>query len=783
MNLKNVANTLLIALAILLAPVGYAAKADKVDVIVGYDAKPGQAERNRVKALGGKNKREFKNFNMRVISISENALKSLEKGKGVKFVVRDLPIRGFSASARQTARQPATGSPNAFAADPNVGIAVLDSGVAEHKDLNVASRINCTASAVASSGTFADSFGSASYSNNDGSSSFSGAWVEYDVAGAGPSSGNVTISGGELLLNDQPDTGTEPSAARSMDLSQAVSATFSFDFRTTSGVDSNDQITLDVSNDGGNTYVTLEIFESYGGANSGSRSYNISPYTSSDTLIRFRVTNLYGGSDEYFAVDNVQINYATSGDATCAVDTTVLTKRTLRDEFNSTSYSNSDGTESWSSTPWIESGDNNDPSGGSIAVETDYCPDPSSRCVEFDARGGVNDTLERAVDLGNATTAELVFDYRLYDIETSAEFVLEVSTDGGAHWDAEPLAVYNTAELVLHESVDLTDFRSADTRIRLRVTDSDPEAHFYIDNVEIEIDGGDSKDPFGHGSHVAGIVGGNGNVSNGAYPGVAPGATIHSIRVFDAAGRGVASDAIAALDWVLSNAAANGIRVVNMSLGKGIEESNTIDPLVLAVEQVWDAGVVVVVSAGNYGRDGNMTITSPGNSRKVITVGSLTDSGTGNDFSDDYVSTFSSMGPTLGDHVLKPDLIAPGNRLIAAMPAKGKLKKDLPNRVTACGNGCTGNYLELSGTSMATAMVSGAAALMLTEDPSLSPSTIKARLMRSARKIDADPTASGAGVLDIDAALNETGILIGQALSPLMGRTDDGPAIHVQDTA
>ena len=102
--------------------------------------------------------------------------------------------------------------------------------------------------------------------------------------------------------------------------------------------------------------------------------------------------------------------------------------------------------------------------------------------------------------------------------------------------------------------------------------------------------------------------------------------------MFDAEGKGVASDAIAALDWVLSNATANGIRVVNMSLGKAVEESNTTDPLVLAVEQVWDAGIVVVVSAGNYGRDGNMTISSPGNSRKVITVGSLTDKGTGNDF-------------------------------------------------------------------------------------------------------------------------------------------------------
>ena len=98
---------------------------------------------------------------------------------------------------------------------------------------------------------------------------------------------------------------------------------------------------------------------------------------------------------------------------------------------------------------------------------------------------------------------------------------------------------------------------------------------------------------------MAGIIGGNGGVSNGAYPGVAPGATIHSMRVFDADGRGVASDAIAALDWVLSNATANGIRVVNMSSARPWKNRTPTDPLVLAVEQVWDSGIVVVVSAGN----------------------------------------------------------------------------------------------------------------------------------------------------------------------------------------
>ena len=148
-------------------------------------------------------------------------------------------------------------------------------------------------------------------------------------------------------------------------------------------------------------------------------------------------------------------------------------------------------------------------------------------------------------------------------------------------------------------------------------------------------------DHFGHGTHVAGIAGGNGGFSAGQFAGVAEYAPVTSLRVLDDSGMGNVSDVIAALDWIITNGSMHSIRVVNMSLGKGVEESNTTDPLVLAAEAVWDAGFVVVVSAVNYGRDGNFTITSPGNSRKVITVGSLTDSGTGADFTDDYVSSYS----------------------------------------------------------------------------------------------------------------------------------------------
>lgn len=290
-------------------------------------------------------------------------------------------------------------------------------------------------------------------------------------------------------------------------------------------------------------------------------------------------------------------------------------------------------------------------------------------------------------------------------------------------------------------------------------------------------------DGFGHGTHISGTIRGSGVDSHNRYRGIAPGADIVSLQVLNADGSGQSSAVIAALDWLLVNAAQYNIRVVNLSLGRGVTESNTTDPLVLAAERLWDAGIVVVAAAGNDGHSGNMTINSPGNSRKVITVGSLTDAGTGNDASDDYASTFSSRGPSTGDLVLKPDLLAPGNKIVAAISSNQVLAQLLPTRHESCTrNGCNSMYLEMSGTSMATGVVSAAVALMLEKSPNLTPDTVKARLMRSARKMDDEPTTVGAGTLNINAALNDTGHVYRTALSPLMIRSDATDGILVEDT-
>ena len=252
---------------------------EMVDVIVRYKDKPGKAEKTRTAKLGAKNKRTYKKLKMRSLRVPAHKLEELANAEDVDYVTMDTPVTSLSRSAKKTARLPEQATANGLYDGSGVTVAVLDSGVANHADMNVQVSMDCT----------------------------------------------------------------QPSAAGS---------------------------------------------------------------------------------------------------------------QTLRDEFNSTSYNNSDGSMDWSGKSWIETGDNNSPSGGDIAVEVDYCPSSSSRCIEFDSdSGALNDTIEREMDLSGATSATLSFDYRLD--YSGAEYVLEVSTDGGASWLSSPLAVYNTPAQVFGESIDL----------------------------------------------------------------------------------------------------------------------------------------------------------------------------------------------------------------------------------------------------------------------------------------------------------------------------------------
>jgi len=313
-----------------------------------------------------------------------------------------------------------------------------------------------------------------------------------------------------------------------------------------------------------------------------------------------------------------------------------------------------------------------------------------------------------------------------------------------------------------------------------------------------------TNDAYGHGTHVAGIVGGNAFDSTGpnyiyTFRGIAPQANIINLRALDSSGQGSDSSVINAIERAIQLKNTWNIRVLNLSLGRTIAESYTLDPLCQEVEKAWQQGLVVVVAAGNDGRDNSMgtngysTIASPGDDPYVITVGAMKDMGT-TTRSDDLVASYSSKGPTLLDQVVKPDLVAPGNSVVSALAAGSQLPQRFPGGVVPVSyyfkGGKTNNtsnssyYFRLSGTSMAAPMVSGAAALLLQRDSTLSPDQVKARLMKAATKnfpstsVATDPTTGisytstydlftiGAGYLDVMAALNNTDVATGSALSP-----------------
>lgn len=302
---------------------------------------------------------------------------------------------------------------------------------------------------------------------------------------------------------------------------------------------------------------------------------------------------------------------------------------------------------------------------------------------------------------------------------------------------------------------------------------------------------GGNWDLYGHGTHVAGIVGGNGYLSNGAYIGVAPAVNLVDLRVLNSSGTGSDSLTIAAIEEAIALQSTYNIRVINLSLGRGIYVSYTQDLLCQAVEAAWESGIVVVVAAGNYGRvsvdssNGYGTITAPGNDPLVMTVGAMKSNGS-TSVSDETLASYSSKGLTTYDHVVKPDLVAPGNLIVSLAAAGATLEAEYPSELVTGTDG-NNDYFTLSGTSMATPVVSGAAALLLQQNSALTPDQIKARLMSSAGKVF--PTSSvavvpdlnatftsyydtfsvGAGLIDMSNALVSTALApatVGAALSP-----------------
>jgi serine protease AprX len=313
-------------------------------------------------------------------------------------------------------------------------------------------------------------------------------------------------------------------------------------------------------------------------------------------------------------------------------------------------------------------------------------------------------------------------------------------------------------------------------------------------------------DLYGHGTHVAGIIGGNGYLSSGNYIGVAPAVNLVDLGALDLNGAGTDSTVIAAIEQAIALQNTYNIQVINLSLGRGIAVSYTQDPLCQAVESAWKAGIVVAVAAGNYGRlsvdgsDGYGTITAPGNDPFVITVGAMNSTGSSSQAAE-IMTSYTSKGPTTYDHVVKPDIMAPGNSIVSLVAPGATLESDYPSQLVNGNNGQP-DYFTLSGTSMATPVITGAVALLLQQNGNLTPDQVKARLMVTTYQ--SFPNSSviyvpglnqtfteyydlfsvGSGLLNMQAAISNNNLApstLGASLSPSVSYNPSGGTVSLVD--
>ncbi|MFJ7045088.1 S8 family peptidase [Streptomyces sp. NPDC101112] len=265
-----------------------------------------------------------------------------------------------------------------------------------------------------------------------------------------------------------------------------------------------------------------------------------------------------------------------------------------------------------------------------------------------------------------------------------------------------------------------------------------------------------TEDRQGHGTHVASTIAGTGAESGGKYKGVAPGAKLLIGKVLDDQGQGDDAGIIAGMEW----AADQGADVINLSLGG--RDTPGVDPMEAAVNRLSETkGVLFAIAAGNEGEQGFRTVDSPGSAADALTVGAVD--------GHDAVADFSSMGPT-ADGALKPDVTAPGVDITAAAAKGSALAKEVGEKPPG--------YLTLSGTSMATPHVAGAAALLKQQHPDWTFRELKAALVGSAKGGDYTPYAQGSGRIQVDRAIGQSVFAETTSLSFPVQRwphTDDTP--------
>jgi serine protease AprX len=490
----------------------------------------------------------------------------------------------------------------------------------------------------------------------------------------------------------------------------------------------------------------------------------------------------------------------------------------VRDNFETQSFSNNDGTHRWYGD-WMEPGDDGTPWGGNAIVGWQ---DRGSGRMILQMNGSI---YRRAATPSNSPSVTLKFKSLRNGLEYGEYVSVQASGNGGGTWtEVGRISGPANDSVFQNQSYNITAYRGRNTAIRFVAS---MNSRFGDDNVDIDdveisytttygegdpvpfdvnaaplhaagVKGRDvgvavidtgfwkldslekdtlgngrvaaqydavnnvvqtnwssiSTDTNGHGTHITSLIASSRKDSRGAYFGVAPDARIISVKAFAEDGSSSYATVIRGIDWVVTNRQQFAIRVLNLSLGAPARSRYWDDPLNKAVMRAWQSGIVVVVSAGNSGPL-PQTVGVPGNIPYVITVGAMTDNYTNNK-NDDRLASFSAAGPTYEGFV-KPDVVAPGGHVWGFMATYQKIAVDHPTYMNS------GDFFQMSGTSQSAAVVSGVAALVMAANPMLTPDQVKCRIMAGAHpavnaagQLAYSPLQQGTGLVDAQAAVYGT---------------------------
>jgi len=490
----------------------------------------------------------------------------------------------------------------------------------------------------------------------------------------------------------------------------------------------------------------------------------------------------------------------------------------VRDNFETGSFANNNGTHRWYGD-WVEQNDDNNPHGGNVTIGWQ---DRGSGRLILQKSGTV---YRRAATPSTSPNVTLSFKSLRNSLEAGEYVSVQASGNGGTTWtEVGRLAGPANDTSFVTQNYNITAYRGRNTAVRFMASMS---GAFSDDNVDIDdleisystnfgegdplplginaqdvhaagIKGRDvgvavidtgywkldsldkdsggngrvaaqydavnnvlqttwssvSTDTSGHGTHITSLIASSRKDTSGRFFGVAPDARIISIKAFGEDGSSSYATVIRGIDWVITNRTQYAIRVLNLSLGGPARSRYWDDPLNKAVMRAWQSGIVVVVSAGNSGPL-PQTVGVPGNVPYVITVGAMTDNYTTSK-NDDRLASFSSTGPTYEGFV-KPDLVAPGGHIWGFMATYQKIAVDHPTFMN------NGDFFTMSGTSQSAAVVSGVAALVLYNNPGLTPDQVKCRIIASGKPaVNSNGTLAysvlqqGTGMVDAKAAVYGT---------------------------